>query len=272
MIKINLILKSLINSNIFVSFCAFTLALSSEILLESSNTNVSIFVFFASLFTYNFQRIVRIKKGDKHKRKQWTENNLNLIHTLIIIGAIISIYFFIKFSLMTQIIIIFSGLISVMYPFNIRNKPYSKIFAITTIWTISTMLLLISENNLLFDKTTALHLLSRFILIFVITIPFDLRDLKYDKKNIKTIPTLLGFQKSKFLAFFLLIILLIVSLLMYKYKHLSLNFLIGNGMTYILTSILVLVINEKREDFFFSLWIESLSIFHFLFLIISLSI
>ena len=272
MIKINLILRTLINSNIFVSFCAFNLALSSEILLESSNINVSIFVFFASLFTYNFQRIVRIKKGDKHKRKKWTENNLQLIHTLIIIGAIISIYFFIKFNLITQIIIIFSGFISIVYPFIIRNKPYCKIFAITSVWTISTMLLLISENNLLLNKTTSLHLFHRFIFVFIITIPFDLRDLKYDKKNIKTIPTLLGVQKSKFLVFFLLIIMLIVSLLMYQYKYLSLNLLIGNGMTCVLTSILVLIINEKREDLFFSLWIESLSIFYFLFLIISLSI
>ena len=134
------------------------------------------------------------------------------------------------------------------------------------------MLLLISENNLLLNKTTSLHLFHRFIFVFIITIPFDLRDLKYDKKNIKTIPTLLGFQKSKFLVFFLLIIMLIISLLMYQYNYLSLNLLIGNGMTCVLTSILVLIINEKREYLFFSLWIESLSIFYFLFLIISLSI
>tara|TARA_B100001287_G_scaffold56747_1_gene45089 strand:- start:4420 stop:5235 length:816 start_codon:yes stop_codon:yes gene_type:complete len=270
--KINLILKALINSNIFVSSCALTLALSSEILLESSNINVCVFVFFACLFTYNFQRIVRIKKGDKHKRKEWTENNLQLIHSLIIIGAIISIYFFIKFNLTTQIIIIFSGFISIVYPFIIRDKPYCKIFAITSVWTISTMLLLISENNLPFNKTIALHLFYRFIFVFVITIPFDLRDLKYDKKNIKTIPTLLGFQKSKFLVFILLIVMLIISLLMYQYKYLSLNFMIGNGVTCIFTYILVSVINEKRKDLFFSLWIESLSIFYFLFLIISLSI
>ncbi len=272
MMKINLILKALINSNIFVSSCALTLALSSEILLESSNINVCVFVFFACLFTYNFQRIVRIKKGDKHKRKEWTENNLQLIHSLIIIGAIISIYFFIKFNLTTQIIIIFSGFISIVYPFIIRDKPYCKIFAITSVWTISTMLLLISENNLPFNKTIALHLFYRFIFVFVITIPFDLRDLKYDKKNIKTIPTLLGFQKSKFLVFILLIVMLIISLLMYQYKYLSLNFMIGNGVTCIFTYILVSVINEKRKDLFFSLWIESLSIFYFLFLIISLSI
>ena len=43
-------MKLLINSNIFVSFCAFNLALSSEILLESSNINaVNIIYNYADL-------------------------------------------------------------------------------------------------------------------------------------------------------------------------------------------------------------------------------
>ena len=59
----------LINSNIFVSFCVLSLALSSEFLLITSEisfpSKVSQFVFFATIFTYNFQRIVKLRKSKK---------------------------------------------------------------------------------------------------------------------------------------------------------------------------------------------------------------
>ena len=79
----------LINSNIFVSFCVLSLAISSEFLVVKSRilfpSEVSLFVFFATIFTYNFQRIVRISKSQKHNRKDWTQKNKILIYLVIII-------------------------------------------------------------------------------------------------------------------------------------------------------------------------------------------
>ena len=65
----------LINSNIFVSFCALSLALSSGVLLDSYNYKISQFVFFATIFTYNFQIIVRVGKLQRHVRTDWLKKN-----------------------------------------------------------------------------------------------------------------------------------------------------------------------------------------------------
>ena len=64
-------IRFLVFSNIWVAFCVLALALSSELFLETSNYQISKFIFFATIFTYNFQRVVRVKRGSNHVRKQW---------------------------------------------------------------------------------------------------------------------------------------------------------------------------------------------------------
>ena len=139
----------LINTNIFVALCVCALTISSEYLFDSQNFRITQFVFLATLFTYNFQRIVRIKKGVKHKRKEWTLNNISLVYFLIGIGIIGSFYHFFQMKTISQILILFFGLISLLYPFGLRRIPFFKIFIISLTWTISTMLLVVLENMLL---------------------------------------------------------------------------------------------------------------------------
>ena len=266
------IFNHLINSNIFVATCIIILALSSQILLESKNGNINVFVFFATLFTYNFQRIVRIKKGIAHKRKEWVMNNRVFIYSLITLSGFISLFFFFQFNPNTQILLLTTGIISVLYPFGLRKIPFIKIFIISSIWTISSMGLLISENNLPLNSNTILQLFSRFLFVFAITIPFDIRDVKYDKNNIKTIPILVGIFISRLIAMLSLITLKIISVYQYLYYNLSFNILIAIIICCCFSSILIIKSDENKDDFYFSFWIESLSIFFYLFLMISLFI
>lgn len=266
------IVNHLINSNIFVASCIITLALSSQILLQSKNGNINVFVFFATLLTYNFQRIVRIKKGIAHKRKEWILNNRVFIYSLITLSGFICLFFFFQFNPNTQILLLTTGFISFLYPFGLRKIPFLKIFIISSIWTIISMGLLISENNLPLTSNTILQLVSRFLFVFAITIPFDIRDVKYDKNNIKTIPILLGTVISRIIAILSLITLQIIAFYQYLYYNVSVNILIAIILCCCFSSILIIKSDENKDDFYFSFWIESLSIFFYLFLMISLFI
>jgi hypothetical protein len=84
------------------------LALSSELFLETTNYQVSKFIFFATIFTYNFQRVVRVKIGSIHVRKQWLVENKRVIYSLILSCGIMSGYYFFQFQAPTQIAIAFS--------------------------------------------------------------------------------------------------------------------------------------------------------------------
>ena len=263
----------LINSNIFVSFCVLSLALSSEILLGSYNYKISQFVFFATIFTYNFQRMVRVGKLQRHVRTDCLKKNKLLIYLIMIIGAVMSLYLFSDFESNTQIAIIFSGILSISYPFGLRKIPFSKIFIISLVWTTSTMLLLVlEENSIPLNINTYLHLICRFLFVFAICIPFDIRDIKYDNIRLKTIPIIVGISKSKFICFLSLFSIVIISIVQFWNYKLSIEFLITIILSCTVSLIFISKSDEKKSDFFFSFWIESLSILLYLFLAISISI
>jgi len=266
----------LINSNIFVSFCVLSLAISSEFLLVPSEisfpSKVSQFVFFATIFTYNFQRIVRVGKLQRHVRTDWLKKNKSLIYLIMIIGVVMSLSLFYDFNPNTQIAIIFSGILSVSYPFGLRKIPFSKIFIISLIWTISTMLLLVLEENISFSSNVVFHLLVRFLFVFAICIPFDIRDIKYDNIKLKTIPIIVGVSKSKLISFISLFSIVIISIVQFWNYKLSIEFLITIILSCTVSLIFISKSDEKKSDFFFSFWIESLSILLYLFLAISISI
>ena len=266
------IIRFLVYSNIWVACCAFGLTISAEVLFGATNFKVSQIVFFATIFTYNFQRIVRLRKGKKHARNDWANEHILAIYLLILFGGLMSLYRFIDFRLNTQITIILLGALSILYPFGLRKVPFSKIFIISLIWTTSTMLLLILEEEIIFSSNVIAHLLSRFLFVFAICIPFDIRDVKYDNIKLKTIPIVFGVSRSKLISFISLFFVIIISSLQYWNNKLSVGFFIAISLSCIVSSIFIKKSNEKKSDFFFSFWVESLSILLYLFLVISITL
>ena len=262
-------IRFLVFSNIWVALCVLALAISSEILFNTANYKVSQFVFFATIFTYNFQRIVRVKRGENHIRKHWLQANNKLLFFFVFLSGIMSSYFFFQFQTFTQIAIVFSGVLSLLYPFGLRKIPFSKIFTISLVWTMSTMLLLVFENNLLINQNVVLHLMSRFLFVFAITIPFDIRDLKYDAQNLQTIPVFFGIQKSKIIGVLALFICAIFAVFQSLENALISSNLLALILLYFMASIFIVKSDESKGEMYFSFWIESMCIFAYLFLIIS---
>ena len=187
-------------------------------------------------------------------------------------GGLVSVHSFFGFQLITQVVIVVLGLLSVLYPFGLRKIPFSKIFIISFVWAISTMLLLVLENNITISQNIVLHLVSRFLFVFAITIPFDIRDLKYDAGNLQTIPLFFGVLKARFIALFSLFICLIISVFQYLENTIISSNLLALILLYFVTSIFIVKSDEKRSEMYFSFWVESLSILCYLFFVISVLI
>ena len=262
-------IRFLVFSNLWVAFCVLGLALSSELLFSTSNYQISQFVFFATLFTYNFQRVIRIEKGLNHVRKVWLAKQNIAIYGFMACGGLVSAYRFFEFQLITQVVIVIVGLLSVLYPFGLRKIPFSKIFIISFVWAVSTMLLLILENDILISQNIVFHLLSRFLFVLAITIPIDIRDLKYDAQNLQTIPLFFGILKARFIALFALFICLAISIFQYLENTIISSNLLALILLYFVASIFIVKSDEKRGEMYFSFWVESLSILGYLFFVIS---
>ena len=134
------------------------------------------------------------------------------------------------------------------------------------------LLLVLEENSIPLNINTYLHLICRFLFVFAICIPFDIRDIKYDNIKLKTMPIIFGVSKSKFICFVSLLSIVMISTFQCWNDKLNIGFLIAIILSCIVSSIFISKSDEKKSDFFFSFWIESLSILLYLFLAISISI
>ena len=266
------LIRFLVYSNIWVAICVVALAISSELLLGSENCQISLFLFFSTVFIYNFQRIVKIKKGVSHERKEWFLRHKKLVYTLMILCLSFSGYYFYFFKFYTKIAICSIGILSFLYPFGLRKIPFLKILVISMVWTIGTMLLLVLENHLLISENTIFNLCARFLFVFAITIPFDIRDVKYDLGKVKTFPLFFGVRKSQYLAFSALTICAVISVYQYLENILFSPHLLALILLYFAAAIFVANSNQERDYLYFSFLGESLSICAYLFLGIMLLI
>lgn len=89
---------------------------------------------------------------------------------------------------------------------------------------------------------------AHYCYVLGITIPFDVRDLKYDLPSQKTIPQIIGVNASRMLSLFLI---LVFSLMMLYIDQR----LWSNGLFYlsVLTQFaLIIFMNEKRSDVYYA--------------------
>lgn len=134
---------------------------------------------------------------------------------------------------------------------------------------ISTCLLTALEQELIFDREVVLHSLARFFFVFAITIPFDIRDVKFDNKRLKTIPGLLGIKKSHMIGILSLVIAQISYLYLFIFHNLNVIYLVAISISIVIAGLLVIKSNEKKGEMYFSFGVESSSIIFYIILVIS---
>ncbi len=211
-------MKTLIYSNLFIALCAAILTLGTYGFIEASpDPHLILHVFGVTLMAYNMQRLVRLQKfTNRTEQIRWYLKNKWMLYTALIIGMMVSSWTFLQLPLKLLLAFAPLALISFSYsipflpskngPMAVRDIPGAKIFLIALVWTGVTWVLPIQEAGISWSAMHYLIALERFLFIVAITIPFDIRDLRYDSDSMRTIPQLLGYSKAKDLAIFLLII------------------------------------------------------------------
>ena len=253
-----------IYSNIHVSIAAY--CLTKITLLEFGlNENISpLFVFFATLVSYNFIRYYNILKINIVFAK-WIKSNKLQLFLLNLVSLIFLIILIFKLQLQAYFILIPFALATFFYvvPFNsqninLRNIAGLKLFLITISWAGVTVLFPIINNEYLFTKDVWLVFFQRFIFLFAITIPFDIRDLNFDIPEIRTLPQIIGLKKSKYLGSILLLIFFIS-------EHFSFsifkNSLLITSMITIISLVLLNLSTEHKSNYYTSFWVEAVPIF-----------
>jgi len=222
----------LINSNVYISLAALLLTVQAQIQLgmQPGWHPYLFIIFFATMLEYNFHRLITLwfrKETLVDKKYTWLRNNITVFYALMIF-SIIGFFGALVFAKTEVIVTLFPiGLITIFYSlpifrskqklFRLREISILKIFLISAIWALSTVLLPVIQSEKKIDTINILLMLAeRILFVFAITIPFDIRDIGSDKNaGLKTIPLLIGEKKAIQVSVFSLLLFALLCVVHY---------------------------------------------------------
>ncbi|MDH6254361.1 hypothetical protein M2347_004088 [Chryseobacterium sp. H1D6B] len=236
-----------IDSQIYVSLVG---TLFAVFFMEEQNT----FRFPTVLFIF-----ITYFSGYIYTKYQYTRHFYKILILNAIAGVICAfliIYNHNGIRLVKWFIIVILGLLynSFFLETYIRKIPLLKVFYVGLVWGLVNCWLTLPEFNL------PIFLIS-FFFITALVLPFDIRDMKSD--TVKTFPTLIGVQNTKYIAYLLVFVSTILAV-----QYLSFNYSLAFFLASIITYILIYFSENKRDDAYFSFGVETCSALPFLFLVI----
>lgn len=247
--------------NLWISLGAVALALHSYLIFNwEINFPFLLMVFFATLASYNFQRVIRLPHIN-NERHLWVFQQKNVLWVIVVISLLIATFLFLSIYSWKDVLYISPLLlIGALYALKftkltgdgkaLRDLPFIKIILISISWASVAVLLPAYLNEGFTNQVWQIFAIT-ILYIIGITIPFDIRDLRYDQEEQMTIPQLFGVQNSKIIAGLLVAVAGLLHVVWFP------------GIWYVvfvhLISIFVIALtSEKRSELFFLLVVDGL--------------
>lgn len=148
---------------------------------------------------------------------------------------------------------------------NLRNLGGLKIFVVALVWAGATVILpsLTSNNSITWDIW--IESLQRFLFVLILIVPFEVRDLKYDHEDLKTLPQRYGVVRTKIFGSFLVVPFFFLT---FMKDEIPVFDIIGKGIMFLLLGILMLVTRRNQTKYFASFWVEGIPILWYLVMIL----
>ena len=205
-----------INSSIHVSLAVVSMSWLTLLEFQALNDkSILYFIFFASVTGYNFVKFFGLAKFHHRSLANW----LKFIQVFSLISFILMCYYAFQIHIKTFIYLFGLGLITFLYaiPFlprrflfdekqNLRSVGGIKIYVIALVWTGVTVFIPLINNGVNISEEVYLTALQRFVFVIVLTLPFEIRDLRFDSLKLATIPQKIGERLTKIIGVILLMI------------------------------------------------------------------
>lgn len=268
---LKLFFKNYIYANFHVAFSAGFLVSSAGFLIQKNTLFLGIFVGISTFLSYNIICFLKAKAYKKYPKKIWLQKNYKALLFLNIVGFFFWIFLLFNlpfFKILKVLFLPFLLTFFYMIPLKLGNKnyylrniPFLKIFLIAFSWSWVAVVLPFEILNLEWNINYFCFFVQQFFFVFVLCLPFDIRDLKIDAKNLKTLPQILGVQKTKILGYFLAVFSFIFALKIWNTSYFLAVFW---GHILLVFSIFFA---GKNIKYYCSFWVEGVPIFYYLFLL-----
>ncbi|WP_203293956.1 UbiA prenyltransferase family protein [Luteirhabdus pelagi] len=155
------------------------------------------------------------------------------------------------------------GLLTLLYAIpllknrSLRTIAGLKIFIVALVWAGSTVFLPAVFGGILNHLDVWISFIQRLLLVMVLTLPFEIRDLPYDKRTLGTIPQRMGVRTTKWLGTISIVLILLVEWMKESAADVHFYYLIGICA---ITTIALWKASPKQSSYFASFWVEGIPI------------
>lgn len=226
------------------------------------------FVFFSTISAYNFIKYFYFS-NKKYRSKQI---EIKIILFFSVICFLWACFFGFQLPNKDLLLLIPFVVLTFFYivPLSFRSTKslrtvgFLKIFIVAIVWSGVTSFMPLFMN---FDDVLPAHIyyfIQRALFVIVLIIPFEIRDLPYDKDSLKTLPQVFGIEQTKRIGFVLLLFCVVLEFLITQ-NYLQRNVFLG---VFIVTLFFLMRSSEKQKAFYSSFWVESIPIFWYCILLI----
>jgi 4-hydroxybenzoate polyprenyltransferase len=283
---IKLGLSPFVYSNIFVAFCTAAYTAKTSLLLfgDNGSTRVNSLVFCVTLFFYCFHRMNKQRSFTPDEsleaRNSWMNKHKRIYSVLIGISlAIVTLQLF-HMPIRTWLVFIPVALLGAGYTFPLiptHNgwKRLRDIYWLKTFWIafafscLTTFLpvIFVDPVSALFQPEVLFIFIRAFLFLFAICIPFDIRDMVFDrKKGVITLPVRFGAPASVNIAIGLLLLFIFLIGIDFRYFHIDLKPAFALFLSAVLTIVLLPLSKNKQYALLFPLLYDSALLIQWIFI------
>lgn len=262
-----------INSSIHVSLAVVSLSWITYLEFDVPyDQSLLWFLFFASVTGYNFVKFFGLAKFHHRSLANW----LRWIQVFSLFCFGLMCYYAFQIQVKTLFYVSVFAVITFIYaiPFlpkrllfdekqNLRSVGGIKIYIIALVWCGVTVFLPLVNNEVAISGDVIVTAIQRFVFVFVLTLPFEIRDLQFDSIKLLTIPQKIGEKRTKIIGATLMVIFLLLEWV--KTEDIS-----NKLTTLIITVVVILALvgaKKNQGKYYSAFWVEGVPILWLLLLL-----
>ncbi len=248
-----------LDASVHVAFSVLALVGITALSLNiPSDLHLSWFLFFGTIVCYNF-----VKYGVEAKKYVLVANqyhkNIQVFSFFTAIGMLYHGYF-LSYQIYMWVAIL--ALLSALYAIpvlprakNLRSWGGFKIFIVALVWMGATVLLPVVANTQNFSWDVLVVAFQRFVFVLALLIPFEIRDLKYDDPELKTLPQRYGVDRTRSFGFLMALLFFLASFLKDELTTIE---VISKGFLFVMLVLLLNATKRNQSNYFASFWVEAI--------------
>ncbi len=248
-----------LDASIHVAMAVFSLIQVTGVILKIQiDRHLAYFVFCGTIVCYNF-----IKYGAEAKKYVVVAGRYHKnIQAFSLVVLVIALYHarFLSFKAWEVIVTLF--VLTALYALpvlpkakNLRSLGILKIVLVALVWSGTTVILPCMEAHVSIGWDACMEALQRLVMVFILLIPFEVRDMKYDPPGLGTLPQRFGSTNAKSIGAFASVVFFFLTFLKDKVTLLD---AIGKGVLFLVLGVAMFLTKREQSKYFASFWIEAI--------------